>query len=87
MIEESALTMLKESIGRNVRRLRRKREMTQEEFAAKVGLSRVQLNRCEKGHNLPNAASLFAIADSLGVTVDEGRLTALALQPPLAIEL
>lgn len=44
--------------GRKVREIRKKLGLTQEEFAAKLGVSFVTLNRWENHHNTPSALAL-----------------------------
>lgn len=63
-------TEVRNAISKNVRRLRKARGLTQEQFAAKVGISAVSVNRIEQGHSVPSAVILFAIADVLDVQAD-----------------
>lgn len=66
-------TELRRVIGENVRRLRKFRDLTQEQLAEKVGISAVFMNRIEQGYNTPSSEVLFGLADALGVKADELR--------------
>lgn len=70
MIDSSEL---RKALGQNVRRQRIAHGMTQEELAAKVEISRVQMNRIEQGIQSPSLETSFALADALGVPVDSFR--------------
>ncbi len=59
------------SIAANVARLRLDRQLTQEELAAKAGLSRVALGKIERGAVVPRAQTLADLAKALGVSVGE----------------
>jgi transcriptional regulator with XRE-family HTH domain len=56
-------------LGRRVQTLRDGRQMTQEELAAKAGLSRGYLARLETGRHDPSATTLAAIAKALRVSI------------------
>lgn len=58
--------------GKNVRRLRLEREMTQEELAEGAGISQVQITRIESGKINTSISTVVAIASALGV--NEGEL-------------
>ena len=58
-------------IGRNIKRMRRERELTQEEFAAHLGISFQAISKWERGDGYPDITMLPAIANYFGVTVDE----------------
>lgn len=64
---------LRKALGQNVRRLRIALGLTQEELAAKVGISRVHLNRIENGVQTPSLEISFGLADALGVELDSLR--------------
>lgn len=66
-------TELRKTIGQNLRRLRKSRNLTQEQLAESVGISAVHVNRIEQGHSSPSAEVLFAIADVLDITSDSLR--------------
>jgi transcriptional regulator with XRE-family HTH domain len=58
------------SLGQRIRRLRREREWTQEEFAEKVGIHWRSAGRYEKDMVLPAADVLKTMADVFGVSID-----------------
>ena len=51
--------------------LRKQKELTQEELAEKLYVSRTAISKWESGRGYPNIESLKAIAKFFGVTVDE----------------
>ena len=55
------------AIGSEIRRLRRRLELTANELAGRAGLSVAMLSRIETGHAAPSLPSLAAIAGGLGV--------------------
>ena len=59
------------TIAANVARLRLDRRLTQEDLAAKAGLSRVALGKIERGAVIPRARTLNALAKALTVPVGE----------------
>ena len=59
------------TIAANVARLRLDRRLTQENLAAKAGLSRVALGKIERGSVVPRAQTLDALARALAVPVGE----------------
>lgn len=66
---------LMSNVGANVARLRKLRNWTQGELAEALGVSYVQINRIENGHNLPSGEMLFSLSDLFGVTTDALRQT------------
>ena len=58
-------------IAANVARLRLDRQLTQENLAAKAGLSRVAIGKIERGSVVPRARTLNALAKALAVPVGE----------------
>ncbi|MBQ4089857.1 MAG: helix-turn-helix transcriptional regulator [Clostridia bacterium] len=58
-------------IGRNIKRLRRERELTQEEVAAHLGISFQAISKWERGDGYPDITMLPALAGYFGVSVDE----------------
>jgi transcriptional regulator with XRE-family HTH domain len=62
------VTML-QRLGRRIQTLRDERKMTQEELAAKAGLSRGYLARLETGRHDPSATTLAKIAKALRVPI------------------
>ncbi len=58
-------------IGYNIRQLRKAKNMTQKELAAKIGWSRQQLIRYEHGDvTRANYEFLMAVASELGVSIE-----------------
>lgn len=54
-------------VGRNVRRLRLARKLTQEDLAGEAGLAMRHLGRIERGTSSPTVAILARLADAMGV--------------------
>ena len=61
---------MKLTIGENIRNYRKKNNLTQEEFADKLGVSYQSVSRWENGNFYPDLELIPAIAEILGVTVD-----------------
>ena len=57
-------------IGLKIKQLRKSRKMTQEDFAAKIGVSRSTLSCYEVGQRTPNMKTLQDIAKLCGVGLD-----------------
>jgi transcriptional regulator with XRE-family HTH domain len=55
-------------VGQNVRRLRMKQGLTQEQLAEKSGFSQQYLSDLEKGKRNPTIVSVYELALSLGAT-------------------
>lgn len=62
---------IKKSLGRRMRELRLKRNMTQEKLAEKTGLSVTFVGLIERGENIPSVKTCNRIAKALGVSLDE----------------
>lgn len=58
-------------IGWNLRRLRKEREITQEDFATDSGFDRGYISGVERGVRNPSVQVLFRISRSLGVDIAE----------------
>lgn len=58
------------SIALNTVRLRKKKGLTQAQFARKVGLSRTQITNIEGARTLPSVIGLQKMAKALGTTMD-----------------
>jgi transcriptional regulator with XRE-family HTH domain len=58
---------LLQSIAANVRRLRRKRSLTQEQLAERTGLDLSYVQRIERAERSVSLAKLAALADALDV--------------------
>lgn len=58
-------------IGENIRRLRRQRDLTQEEVAAHLGISFQAISKWERADGYPDITMLPSLANYFGVSVDE----------------
>lgn len=58
-------------IGENIRRLRRERNLTQEEVAAHLGISFQSISKWERGDGYPDITMLPSLANYFRVSVDE----------------
>ena len=59
------------TIGNVIKKYRKDKGMTQEEMAARLGVTAPAVNKWEKGSTLPDVALLAPIARLLGITTDE----------------
>ena len=59
---------MRKLVGRNVARLRRQKELTQEEVATRSGFSQQYLSSLERGRRNPTVITLFELAQALGVS-------------------
>lgn len=59
------------TIGENIRRIRKSKEMTQKDLAAKLETTPQNLAQYENGKRNPKPETLQKIADALGTTVSE----------------
>jgi transcriptional regulator with XRE-family HTH domain len=55
-------------VGRNVRRIRQKKGLTQERFAELSGFSQQYLSDLERGRRNPTVVTVFELATALGVS-------------------
>jgi transcriptional regulator with XRE-family HTH domain len=55
-------------VGRNVRRLRQKKGLTQEQFAELSGFSQQYISGLEGGHRNPTVITVYELATALGVS-------------------
>ena len=55
-------------VGRNVKRIRQKRGLTQEKFAEISGFSQQYLSSLETGHRNPTIVTVYELATALGVS-------------------
>jgi transcriptional regulator with XRE-family HTH domain len=58
---------MRKLVGRNVRKIRLKRGLTQEAFAERSGFSQQYLSDLERGKRNPTVVTLFELASALGV--------------------
>lgn len=68
--EKSQNPDIPNSLGPRLRNLRCDRGLTQEDLAAKSGLSRVHISNIERGAALPGRNALDAITATFGVTME-----------------
>ena len=59
---------MRKLVGRNVRRLRMERQMTQEQFAERSGFSQQYISDLERGRRNPTIVSLYELAQALRAT-------------------
>jgi len=57
--------------GKRIRELRKERELSQIELAAKVGIDRSYIGFLERGERNPSLEMIAKIAEALDVTPDE----------------
>lgn len=62
---------MKLTIGENIRRFRKKHDLTQEALAERLGVTYQSVSRWENGSTYPDLELLPAISETLSVTVDE----------------
>jgi transcriptional regulator with XRE-family HTH domain len=55
-------------VGRNARKIRLAKGLTQEEFAERSGFSQQYISDLERGRRNPTVVSLYELAQALGVT-------------------
>lgn len=58
-------------IGNNIKKLRQKYELTQEELAAKLGVSRSTMGNYEREKREPDIDMLIKMADTFKISIDE----------------
>jgi transcriptional regulator with XRE-family HTH domain len=59
---------MRKLVGQNVRRIRQKKGLTQEQFADVSGFSQQYISSLEKGRRNPTIITLYELAVSLGVS-------------------
>ena len=59
------------NLGKMILELRKKKNVTQEELAAELGVTAAAVSKWEKGYTLPDILMLCALADYFQVTTDE----------------
>lgn len=65
------MNVLVSAFGRNLRRLRTERNLSQKDIADAVGVQQAMISNIEGGDRRPSFATATAIAAFLNVTVDE----------------
>ena len=63
--------MNQQKIGGFLKELRQKKQITQEQFAEQMGVSRRTVSRWETGNNLPDLSVLVELADYYNVDLNE----------------
>lgn len=58
-------------LGRKIQRIRKKKELTQEQLAEKVNVSTTFIGYVETGYRIPNLKMIYKIARALGVKVKD----------------
>lgn len=59
---------MRKLVGRNVRRIRGERQLTQEQFAERSGFSQQYISDLERGRRNPTIVSLYELAQALGAS-------------------
>ncbi|MEZ5831649.1 MAG: helix-turn-helix transcriptional regulator [Dongiaceae bacterium] len=59
---------MRKLVGRNVRRIRLRVGLTQEQFAERSGFSQQYISGLEKGRRNPTIVTIYELAKALGVT-------------------
>jgi transcriptional regulator with XRE-family HTH domain len=59
---------MRQLVGRNVKRLRQKKGLTQEQFAELSGFSQQYISGLEQGRRNPTIVTIYELATVLGVT-------------------
>lgn len=59
------------NIGKNILQQRKKKNVTQEELAAELGVTAAAVSKWENGYTLPDIMMICALADYFEVTTDE----------------
>ena len=59
---------MRELVGRNVKRVRRERGLTQEQLAERSGFSQQYISGLEQGRRNPTIVSIYELATVLGVS-------------------
>ncbi len=59
--------LLKEELGKNIKKIRSAKKMTQEKLAEIIGIDPKSVSKIENGKNYPSSETLSAIAHALDV--------------------
>ena len=63
--------MNQEKIGKFIAKCRKEKNLTQEEFAEKLGVNNRSVSRWENGQNMPDLSLYSPICEELGITINE----------------
>ena len=69
-LDQSMLEVLV-ALGKQIAKLRREREVSQEDFAEICGLHRTAIGLLERGKSIPRLDTLLCVSQGLGVTVSK----------------
>ena len=58
-------------IGENIKRMRRERNLTQEEMSAHLGISFQSISKWERGEGYPDITMLPSLANYFEISIDE----------------
>ncbi len=59
---------MRKLVGRNLRRIRQEKGLTQEQLAERSGFSQQYISGLETGHRNPTIVTIYELAQILGVT-------------------
>ena len=59
---------MRKLVGRNVKRIRQRKGLTQEQFAEVSGFSQQYISSLERGRRNPTVVTLYELATALGVS-------------------
>jgi transcriptional regulator with XRE-family HTH domain len=59
---------MRKLVGRNVKRIRQDRGLTQEQLAERSGFSQQYISGLEQGRRNPTVVSIYELANALGVS-------------------
>ena len=59
-----------DNLGKNIKRIREKREIKQEELARAIGIKRENISLYESGKTKPTLKTIIKIANYLDTTID-----------------
>ena len=65
------MSTLREKFGQRLRQLRRQKDLTQEQLAEAVGVSRQSINSIERNRYVPSLALALLFARVFGLATDE----------------
>lgn len=63
--------MNQEKTGKFIAECRKKMNMTQEQLAEKIGVSRKSISRWENGNSMPDYSILKTLCDTLNISINE----------------